>query len=1037
MKVSIIIPVFNTEEFPKERLRILINQTLQDIEIVLAVDENASDSLLDICRKYEGDYPEKIKLHMGSNRLPDDLRSYGLEAGADEYIGVVDPNDPSGLKEEGGKVILPGDVKLNMSWGSYMIIQLSQKYVMEVLLAVDRFCHDNNITYYLGEGTLLGAVCHGGFIPWDDSVDILMPRADYERFLRLAIDGLPDGYVLDCMGTNPRYWTVSAKVEMTRKVPYSQKELEGIALYNGPCIDIFPLDFVPSDRPEDLKERGKRVDILRRIMWIKSGFHDRKRYETLGRRLKYYYPLKIYGAFRRSLRSVFDQIQRIMTETNDPSLECVCVFGSLYPASQESFPKEYFGTPQYIEFEGHMLPVPSEPDKILKRIYGDYMQLPPVKDRKGKHSFILDEKAMKDFEDDELFLQVFKRLKEEAARPKPAKKKKGRLAKIKNRLKRIVKKIWETGKRCVRYIVKMPWRIARKIRDLARRKLRGGWIAQYYKLPVLEKTILYDALYGLGVLDSPRALFKRLLEREEFRDFTHIWIISDPKALKPNMEEFSKLDNVVFVKRHSKQHVRYLTTAKYLICSNALPQYFARRPEQIYLNTWHGVATKVMGYERPGQRVSSTKNVVQTFLNTTHLVSANHFCGERMFKQAYLLEGLYEGRLLDEPMPRSDAIHNTDRGYVLDKLKSAGIIADKKIIVYAPTWRGKTAQTLKYNIKELKSAVRILRENIDTDEYDVFLRVHYFLYRAISMDEEMKKICIPFTIDTNELLSVVDILISDYSSIFFDFLSTRRPILFYVPDIEDYSENRGLYVPIEELPGPVSTTIEGIAYRINHIERVKEDYADKYDAMYEWCCAKEDGRATDRIIDAVFLNKEIPVMNCRNNKKKLLFMAEFSRSFVSQSTLTELFQKIDYSKYDVTLLTGNPGSKYRKQMLETLDPHVRILINNKAINCGAGVRKGVYKALEKGTINLDNAVRKLGCSYEWQRLVGDSKFDQLCVLQPTMSVPNWLILSYIAPIDHKVFIQSETAFRSASVRKDMLDHFNAVYDELDYYSETL
>lgn len=906
--------------------------------------------------------------------------------------------DASMLQEKDGYVVLPDGTELNMSREEYEAICRVHEYTLEILLVIDRFCRDNGITYYLGEGTLLGAVRHGGFIPWDDDADILMPRADYERFLQLAKDGLPEGYALDCMDTNPHHWTVLSQVEMSRKVEFSRDRHKGIALHTGPFVDVFPLDHVPAD----VKKRHRTFRILRRTMWIKSGLHTREKYKTLRRRIKYYYPLKIYGMFRRSLRSLYDQIQGIMTATNDPSLGYLCVFGSLYPVEREVFKKEYFGKPGYMEFEGHMLPVPCEALKVIKQIYGDYMQYPPLKKRKGRHFF-------------DAYPEPIKKAAPEGPNeesPDKIEKKKG------NILNKIKKKL-----------LKFPKRVLRA--------LRRGWIGQYYKLPIQEKTVLYDSFTGLGILDSPRALFKRLLEREDFRDFTHVWTIADPKIARPNLEEYKGLDNVIFVKRNSRKHLRYLTTAKYLISDSSIPHYFARRPEQVYLNTWHGPLIKVAGYERPGRRVDATKNVTRNFLNATHMISEDQLTGERMFKQAYLLDGIYEGKILDEPLPRTDAICNTDRGYVLEKLKKQGFNTDKKIILYAPTWRGTLYNSLVYDLSELKEAVRSLREKIDTDEYEVFLRVHYFLYRTIAIDEEMKKICIPFTIDTNELLSVVDILISDYSTIFFDFLRTRRPILFYIPDIEYYTESRGLAIPMEKMPGPVCTTLEEVADKIRHIGRTREECADKYDAMYEFYCSKEDGKVTDRIIDAVFLNKESPVISCKSDKKKLLFMAEFSQSFVSQTSLIKLFEKIDHSKYDVTLLTGDPKKKYQKQILEAIDPHVRILINDKAVNCSWFAKKAAYKALKKGEIGLDEAFRRLGCDYEWRRLVGDSVFDRLCVLQPTSSVRNWMLLSYIAPVDDKVFIQSETAFRSAFLPKDQLGHFGAVYDELEPYAKTL
>ena len=480
-----------------------------------------------------------------------------------------------------------------------------------------------------------------------------------------------------------------------------------------------------------------------------------------------------------------------------------------------------------------------------------------------------------------------------------------------------------------------------------------------------------------------------------------------------------------------------MATAKYLISNSSLPMSFARRKDQLYLNTWHGVPTKSMGYERPDQKVISTMNVVRNYLNATHIVSANDFTAEVMYKRAYKLDGIYEGKLLDSPLPRTDAIYNTDRDYIMGKLADAGIRTDKKIIIYAPTWKGANYKNFDTDTEELRSAVNTLRSLINNDEYEVFLRVHYFLYRAIDADPELRRICIPFTIDTNELLSVTDILISDYSSIFFDFLGTRRPILFYVPDLEQYEGERGLYIPMEDMPGPVGTTIEEIAGFINDLDNVNEEYSEKYQKMYDWCSSKEDGKATDRIIDAFILGKEHPVINCRNDKKKLLVMSEWGKDFPARNELEIMFMNLDYDKYDVTLLAGGTKSRVTKNALERLDDHVRILINDRKINSARSARIEAYEGVTNGSLTPAQAAELIDMATEWQRLVGDAQFDEMVLIQPEgRALELWLILAGYAPIEKKSFVISS---RGASDIYSIESNMNIFekYKTVGEYADTL
>lgn len=938
-------------------------------------------------------------------------------------------------KKTEGNVVLPNGLELNMTRKEYLGMELLQGYVMEIMLVVDRFCREHNITYYLGEGTLLGALRHKGFIPWDDDIDILMPREDYERFLELARTGLPEGYQLDSVATNPNHWTIMAQVQMTRKVICDKPRLKGIALNNGPSLDIFPVDYVPVEHSRALRRRAKKIQILRRTLWIKSGLHPRSWYKTLWKRLKYYYPLKLYGMFRK-MKGLHNHTERLMTATNQPDMPYMSVFSSLYAVDRETFPREYFGEPRYVEFEGHMLPIPQKSEKMLERIYGEYMLLPAVQQRKSKHFFQITEAMFAQLENDPVFRNVKYTLEDlSEAEPQNAEAGSKEAPKsLRNKVGRLLIKVTHSG---------FANKVKQKIRSAAVRMYRillgedGERLHKYRSLPIEEKTVLYDAFSGLGVLDSPRALFKAMLKREEFADFTHIWAVNNKSLSWGNMKEFSDLPNVKFVLRNSNTYLRYLSVSKYIIANSSVPQYFARRPEQVYLNTWHGVPTKVMGYERPGQRVNATENIEHNYLNATHLIAANHFTGERMFKQAYMLDGIYEGILIDEPLPRTDAIYNTDRDYVMGKLADAGIVTDKKIIVYAPTWKGALYNNLVYDLTELKDAVKTIRSRINNDEYDVFLRVHYFLYRSILMDEEMKKLCIPFTVDTNELLSVVDILISDYSSIFFDFLGTRRPILFYVPDLKEYTENRGLYIPMDQLPGPVKETLEDIADCINDIDRIREAYREKYDAMHTWCCAYEDGHAADRVLDAVFLNRDCKKLPCATDKKKVLLFADWTKPFVHQVALTKMLERIDYTRYDITLLTGKPKDPQQAEYLEKLDPRVRILVNNKKINIALEQQKRTYKGLQNGTLSLEKAAQLFYAGNEWQRLVGDSVFDELIMVTPSDAPFNWLLASYVAPVMQKALVTNEEKGKYVYPNPALTAHFSEIYEDLAFMKRYL
>ena len=277
-------------------------------------------------------------------------------------------------------------IQLALSPAEYEEMKKLQKYILEIMIVVDEFCRNNNITYYLGEGSLLGAVRHKGFVPWDDDADIVMPREDYERFLKLAADGLKDGYQLDCVDTNPKHWSIISTVQITRQTEFEKTMYNGAALYCGPCIDIFPLDYAPNADAFNLKIRSKCIRILRRALWIKSGVHTKSKYNTLKKKLFYYYPCKFICSVY-SIQSLHKKLSRLMLKTNDSNNKYLVNFASLYTVNKETFDKNLFGKPVEIEFEGHKFYAPSQSEQILKIIYNDYTAMPPVEKRKSKHHF--------------------------------------------------------------------------------------------------------------------------------------------------------------------------------------------------------------------------------------------------------------------------------------------------------------------------------------------------------------------------------------------------------------------------------------------------------------------------------------------------------------------------------------------------------------------------------------------------------------------------------------------------------------------------
>ncbi len=365
------------------------------------------------------------------------------------------------------------------------------------------------------------------------------------------------------------------------------------------------------------------------------------------------------------------------------------------------------------------------------------------------------------------------------------------------------------------------------------------------------------------------------------------------------------------------------------------------------------------------------------------------------------MEGLYQGKILEEGQPRNDRFFHTDRKIIMDKLSKSGVKIDpsKKLILYAPTWKGSKYSSPDTSLDAYFELIHTVEANIDTSKYQVLVKPHQIVYYHIKKNQGITGQFIPATIDTNELLSAVDILISDYSSIYFDFLVSGRPVLFFIPDLDEYLGYRGLYFGIDKLPGPIARNHRQLGEMIHDVDKVMEPYMDKYRREAAWACPKDDGDACSRIVDVVFRETEHAISCGELNKKRLLLYPGEMEENHDTFSFMELLQLLDYNKYDVTLLTGGSGDE-PEQRICSLDQRVRVLYRGQPEN-GTCEEKGLY-AFSKGKDPSLAAFYKR----EAKRLFGDARFDYVINLSSEKNV----ITAMLPFVEHAVYAEYGTSF---------------------------
>lgn len=377
-------------------------------------------------------------------------------------------------------------------------------------------------------------------------------------------------------------------------------------------------------------------------------------------------------------------------------------------------------------------------------------------------------------------------------------------------------------------------------------RLVADYVEMWETLPIREDVILYES--NLGGLPScnPHALFQALLDDPRHKNSLHVWALTDPARAPLHMKA---LANVAFVKKDSLGYRRHLATAKYLINNSTFPAYFIRRQEQRYLNTWHGTPLKAMGKDiRIPTEFMSHNNTARNLLHATHVISPNPHTS-RVLIDRNDISGIFSGKLAETGYPRIDrTLAVTDERKAAIR-SSLGLDARRPVVVYLPTWRG-SMDGVEVDHARLISDVSAL-----SDEFQLVFRGHHFAEKALGKMKAAITIA-PSDLDTYDLLAVADALITDYSSVFFDYLATRKPIIFYAYDREEYEQSRGrFYFDMESLPGPVCSTL---AQTIEATRRsvTEKGYLDpRHEAALQEFARMDDGHATARAL-AFFMDDD-------------------------------------------------------------------------------------------------------------------------------------------------------------------------------------
>lgn len=365
----------------------------------------------------------------------------------------------------------------------------------------------------------------------------------------------------------------------------------------------------------------------------------------------------------------------------------------------------------------------------------------------------------------------------------------------------------------------------------------------FSKMPIKENWVLCESFFGKSYSDSPKYIYE-YLAKNYGDDYKFIWVINKNTKIPYHP---------VKVKRFSIRYCYYMARCKYIVLNVRQPEFMRKRPGTILLETWHGTPLKKLVFDQEEVMGASPLYKAQFYKQAKlwdYLVSANHF-STQAFRSAFR----YEKEILEYGYPRNDILYSENKEELTLQLKKKlNIPQGKKTILYAPTWRddeyygrGEYKFALKLDLREMKKQLG--------EDYVILLRTHYYIADSLDVTGlEDFAINVSKYDDVSELYLVSDILITDYSSVFFDYANLKRPILFYTYDLEKYRDMlRGFYLDIHtEVPGPLLYTSDEVIASILRIEEITAMYQERYEEFYQRFCELDDGHASENVAKRVF-----------------------------------------------------------------------------------------------------------------------------------------------------------------------------------------
>ncbi len=456
--------------------------------------------------------------------------------------------------------------------------------------------------------------------------------------------------------------------------------------------------------------------------------------------------------------------------------------------------------------------------------------------------------------------------------------------------------------------------------------IKNTWyVHQYEKEQIDPNLVLLESVNGKDLGNNMLRIMIELSQPEYKNLKLYFSCNKNVEGTVQKLLDAYGLRKVRLVTCDSLAYYRFLSQAGYLINDSTFPRRFIKKLGQIYVNTWHGTPLKRMGADVP-QGGHVIGNIQRNLFMCDYLCLPNAYTCE-IFRDAYHLRGLYQGEYVYAGYPRNQVFFEKERQREVRK-NLLHVKEEERLYCYMPTWRGAGAvQTEEDKVHQAESLKKYLAEmdQLLTDQEKLMIRLHPFLGPLISCESYKHIFYMPEGLDPYEACAAADCLITDYSSVFYDYACKEDgKIVLFLFEREKYQTERAIYGRIEDLPFPAVETVPELLLEL----RREKNYDDR--EFLETYCSYEGADSARRICDLVFQGKRdqskvLIESEPKNSKQKRLFYVGGLRRTGITSAWINLMDNLDLSASDYYVSFQEENLREDPSRLSLIPENVRIL----------------------------------------------------------------------------------------------------------------